>query len=232
MKTVRLSPFTLNLYLECPRCFWLDKNKGIKRPRGIYPSLPGGMDLLIKSYFDKCRLKGELPKEIKDKVKGKLFPDIAVLEKWRNWRLTDLVYEDKLFNVLLVGALDDCVVEDNFYIPLDYKTRGSDLKEDPRIYYQTQLDCYCLMLESSGYKTKGIAYLIYYWPEEVKEGGIVKFHVESIEVATDIESSKRIVRDAAILLSSHIPKASSNCEYCGLIKNRKDETRELDFDER
>jgi len=47
---IRLSPSSLNLFLECPRCFWLDKNKGIKRPRGIFPSLPSGMDSVIKKY--------------------------------------------------------------------------------------------------------------------------------------------------------------------------------------
>lgn len=81
-RKIMLSPSTLNLYLECPRCFWLDKIKGIKRPRGIFPSLPSGMDLVIKNYFDKYRLKGELPEEIKNKIKGKLFPDMETLKKW------------------------------------------------------------------------------------------------------------------------------------------------------
>ena len=51
-KGYKLSPSALNLFLNCPKCFWLDRNKGKKRPRGIYPSLPGGMDAVIKNYFD------------------------------------------------------------------------------------------------------------------------------------------------------------------------------------
>jgi len=223
MQRMMLSPSSLNLYLECPRCFWLDKIKGIKRPKGIFPSLPSGMDLVIKNYFDNYRLEGELPEEIKDRIEGKLFPDMETLKKWRSWRSTDLRYVDESLNVILTGALDDCVVEDNFYIPLDYKTRGSDLKEDPRKYYQTQLDCYCLMLESSGYKTKGMAYLVFYWPKKAKEDGIVKFHVELLKIETRIEAPKKIVREAAIILSSEIPKPSSNCEYCSLVKKRKNE---------
>lgn len=218
-----LSPSSLHLFLECPYCFWLDKNKDIKRPRGIFPSLPGGMDLVIKKYFDSYRLHNELPPEVKGKVLGKLFSDMATLEKWRNWRSSDLYYEDKNSNVVLVGALDDCLVENNYYIPLDYKTRGSELSGDPKQYYQNQLDCYCLMLESHGFKTNGLAYLLYYWPEEVREGGIVKFHVEPIKIETDIESAKKIVKDAAKLLSSPMPKSSSGCEYCNLVMNRKKE---------
>jgi len=222
-KVLKLSPSTLNLFLECPRCFWLDKNRNIKRPRGIFPSLPGGIDSVIKVYFDEYRLKNELPPEIKGKVIGKLFSDISILEKWRNWRTTDLRYEDKSLNAILSGALDDCLIENGSYIPVDYKTRGYELKEDPRQYYQTQLDCYSLMLNSSGYKTKNIAFLIYYWPVKVKEGGIIEFHVEPIKIETNIESAKKIIKDVAELLSAPIPKQDSGCEYCNLVTDRKNE---------
>ena len=220
---IRLSPSALNLFLDCPRCFWLDKNKGIKRPRGIFPSLPGGMDLVIKKYFDIYRLKNDLPPEIKGKVAGQLFANMAVLEKWRNWRNSDLCYEDKDSKAVLIGALDDCLTDDGRYIPLDYKTRGSELIEDPRKYYQNQLDCYCLMLEHSGFKTKGLAYLVYYWPEEVCQEGVVKFHVEPIKIETDIESAKKTIREAVKLLSLAMPQSNPNCEYCSLVTKRKNE---------
>lgn len=56
MNSIRLSPASLNIFLDCPKCFWLEKNKSIKRPRGVFPSLPGGMDPVIKTYFDFGRL--------------------------------------------------------------------------------------------------------------------------------------------------------------------------------
>ena len=220
---IKLSPSSLNLFKECPRCFLLEKNKGIKRPRGIFPSLPGGMDLVIKDYFDKYRMIDKLPPEVDGKVSGKLFSNMAVLEKWRNWRTTELRYEDKVLNAILTGALDDCLISNDIYIPLDYKTRGSELKDDPRQYYQTQLDCYCLILESSGYKTEGLAYLLYYWPLEVKEDGLVRFHVEPIKIETNIDAAKKIFEDAINVLNREIPQASVECEYCNLVMNRKNE---------
>ncbi|MBN1622118.1 MAG: PD-(D/E)XK nuclease family protein [Endomicrobiales bacterium] len=223
MQKFRFSPSSLNLFLDCPRCFWLDKVKGIKRPRGIFPSLPGGMDLVIKKYFDSYREKNGMPPEINGKIEGELFGDMAVLEKWRNWRASNLCYEDKKYNALLTGALDDCLVNDGHYIPLDYKTRGSKLTDDPRKYYQNQLDCYNLMLESSGYKTKGFAYLLYYWPEQVSENGTVRFHVEPIKIETNMDSAKKVVRDAAVLLISPTPEPNANCEYCNLVSSRNKE---------
>ena len=47
-----LSPSTLNLFKECPRCFWLQFNNSIKQPETIFPSLPSGMDKALKEHFD------------------------------------------------------------------------------------------------------------------------------------------------------------------------------------
>ncbi|MFC1643644.1 PD-(D/E)XK nuclease family protein [Chlamydiota bacterium] len=217
-----LSPSALNIFLDCPRCFWLDKKMKIKRPRGIFPSLPGGMDFVIKNYFDKYRRDEKMPPEIEGKVEGSLYPDLDIMERWRSWRKTELKYEDKDLNVVLSGALDDCLLDDGFYIPLDYKTRGSELKSDPRVYYQNQLDCYCLILEKSGFKTKNLAYLLYYWPNEVREQGMVEFEVTPIRVETDYNTAIKTVTDAANLLKGPMPDSKPDCEYCGLVENMKE----------
>lgn len=220
MKKVKLSPSALSILKDCPRCFWLDKVRYIKRPRGIFPSLPGGMDSVIKTYFDEYRAKNILPPELEGKIEGKLFPDIKTLEKWRSWRTTDLYYEDAQTGAVLSGALDDCLTLNGTYMPLDYKTRGSKLKSDPAIYYQTQLDSYSLMLESKGFKSAGFAYLLYYWPEEVKENGMVRFAVEPFKIQTNTAAVKKIVSDAVKILNGDIPEPSPKCEYCSFAKNR------------
>ena len=115
---VSLSPTALGTFKNCPRCFWLEKTKNIKRPRGIFPSLPGGMDAVIKTYFDKFREGGTLPPEIADHVEGQLVPDQALLDKWRNWRV-GLSYEAKGLGVTLSGGLDECLISNGFYMPLD-----------------------------------------------------------------------------------------------------------------
>ena len=218
-KKIRLSSTVgLGLFLECPRCYWLHMNKGIKRPRGIFPSLPSGMDLVIKKYFDKFRAKNQLPPEIEGKVKGKLFDNLNLLKKWRAWNATDLSYEDASLNACLSGALDDCLVEDGCYMPLDYKTKGSIVKQDPARYYQTQLDCYCLMLESSGYKTNNLAYLLYFSPKDVSQGGNVVFEIHPFESKTDPQRAKKIFEDALNFLKKPMPPLGKECEYCGWLK--------------
>jgi len=212
---IRLSPSSgLNLFKDCPKCFWLRYNQKVHRPRGIFPSLPGGMDNVIKKYFDKFRKKGGLPPELEGKVRGGLMPDLELMEKWRDWR-TGLEYYDKVRNATLFGALDDCLVDGETHIVLDYKTRGYPPKEgDSQKYYATQMDSYALMLWANGYKVAPYAYLIYYYPEEVKKNGVVKFNVEPVEIEVSIKRVKKLFEDALDCLDDPEPKSHSECEYC------------------
>ncbi len=214
-KPLRISPTTgLNLFRECPRCFWLHYNENIHRPRGIFPSLPGGMDLVIKNYMDEFRKAGTLPPELKDKVVGQLMPDLPLMNKWRNWR-TGLEYEDKKLKAVLFGALDDCLISGRKYIPLDYKTRGSAPKDgDSERYYQTQLDAYSFLLSASGYETANFAYLLYYYPKSVKQNGRVLFQTAIVKVSTDLKRAQATFEDAVGLLRGPMPKRHSACEYC------------------
>lgn len=237
---IRLSPSTLSLYKECPRCFWLQLNEKVQRPRGIFPSLPGGMDLVIKSYFDKYR--GSLPPDLEGKIDGVLMDDMPLLNKWRNWR-TGLEYYDKERDATLFGALDDCLVQytrlpaprvqasggqakyniqhTKSYMPLDYKTRGFPPKDGAsEEYYQHQLDAYALMLFHNGYKIGDHAYLVYYYPKEVKENGVVNFEVKPVKIQTNIERVRKTFRDAVDLLNGDLPRVhaggtngSASCEF-------------------
>lgn len=221
-KIIRLSPSSLNLFLECPRCFWLQMNENIHRPRGIFPSLPGGMDLVIKDYFDKYREKDELPPELQGKIEGKLLHDHVLLNKWRNWR-TGLEYTDETLGVTLFGALDDCLQIGNKFVPLDYKTRGSAPKEgDSQKYYGNQLDCYSLMLEENGHPVGQIGYLVYYYPEHVEENGTVIFNVKPVELTIDPNRARQTLKNAIKLLSGPIPPHHTECEYCIWGRNNGD----------
>jgi len=130
MKRLTLSNSRLGLFTECPRCFWLDLNAGIKRPDTIFPSLPGGLDLQFKRYFDQFRAQGEVPPEVRGKLPGKLLSDVGTIDRWRDWR-RGIRYMPPWAEVELMGALDECLVDvDGFHYPLDYKTRGYAPKDD------------------------------------------------------------------------------------------------------
>ncbi len=208
---VRLSPSSLRLLLDCPRCFWLRFRAGHERPRGIFPSLPGAMDRKIKAYFD--RYRGSLPPELVGKVDGVLMKDLETMNLWRNWR-TGLRYIDEDLGIELSGALDDCLQDGEFYLPLDYKTRGSPPRPGTPWYYRYQLNVYSLLLSENGYGTDSRAYLVYYYPEAVEEKGTVVFQIHPERVETSLEEAQGLLRTASETLSGEISDPAPECEYC------------------
>ena len=213
MKTFRLSPSSLNLMQECPRCFWLDRNNIWKRPEGIFPSLPSGMDRILKIHFDKFRDRELLPPEIAehhDCIGMKLFNDKELLKIWQNNR-KGILYKDEEGNELH-GAIDNILQKGNKLIVLDYKTRGYGLKEDTHEHYQLQLDVYNLLLRKNGYETEDFAFLLFYVPKEVTETGEVVFDTTLKKMEISIRNAENAWKKALYLLNSECPE--KGCEWC------------------
>ena len=216
--TYKFSPSSLSLLKECRRCFWLRFNKDIKRPEGIFPSLPNGMDRILKTHFDSYVGKGELPPELKE-FNGslKLFDDKELLEEWRNNR-KGIRWEDDKGNIFR-GAVDNILKKGKKLIVLDYKTRGYPLKDDTAEHYQNQLDIYNLLLKKNGYETKDYAYLLFYHPDKVNGNGDVIFNTDLIEMKISIKNAEKIFKNALDVLEGKMPKPAEECKYCKWVDN-------------
>lgn len=219
---IRLSPSKLNDFERCARCFW-DANTGnVPKPRGIFPTLPGGMDLIMKNYVDQFR--GKLPPALEDRLPGFLLSDMEKMKKWRFWK-TGPTYIDQKNQITLVGALDDCLFHDGFYIPLDWKTKGSEPKDDGSQYYQTQMDCYNLMIEAQGLKIRNEAHLVYVYPlfahdcegEPDKPCVKVLFALKPYKLICSKEHAQELVIKAADCLRGSRPPSSIKCEHCAYL---------------
>jgi len=211
-KPIKLSSSSINLFLECPRCFYLQIVKGIKRPQGPFPSLPSGMDKILKEHFDRFMEKDELPPEIKGKCEGcKLFFDKKLLEIWRNNR-KGIEYTDPKTGILLHGAIDNLLVKDGKLIVLDYKTRGFPVKEDTHEDYQSQMDLYNFLLNKNGYETENYTYLLFYYPKEVLETGEVIFDTELVKMKINVKDGEKAFNDAVALIKGEEPE--EKCEWC------------------
>lgn len=210
----KLSPSSLNLMEDCPRCFWLDKHKVWKRPEGIMGSLMNGMDHVLKAHFDKFMEEGKLPPELEGTECKKdgcvLFGECDTLKEWRN-NLKGIRWEDKEGNVLF-GAVDNILVRGKKLIVLDYKTRGFPLKEDTADHYQNQLDIYNFLLRKKGYETEDFAYLLFYHPSHVLGTGEVVFKTDLVKRKIDVKNAEKLFKKAIALLDGECPKES--CEWC------------------
>lgn len=212
----KLSPSSLNLFKECPRCFWLRFNKKIIRPAVIFPSLPSGMDRILKKHFENFAKKGMLPPELctrKECIGLKLFDDFKKLEEWQNQR-KGIKYEEN--GNILAGAVDYLLVvtEKGTLIVIDYKTRGYAIKEDTATHYQSQMDIYNYLLRKNGYKTEDYALILFYSPKEVLPTGEVLFDTELVKMNISVENAEKLWKDALKCLNGQIPPADENCEWC------------------
>jgi len=214
-----LSPSSLSLLKDCPRCFWLHFNKGIKQPAGIFPSLPSGMDKVLKEHFDSFRDQGELPPELKDLKGVKLFDNKELLEVWRS-NFKGIQWKDSEGN-LFRGAVDNLLQKGEKLIVLDYKTRGFPLKEDTHEHYVDQMDIYNFLLRKNGYETEDYSYLLFYYPNKVLPDGNVTFHSQLVKLEVDIKKPESIFKSALKVLNGKMPEPSEECGYCKWAKTLK-----------
>lgn len=202
----QLSASTLKLFQECPHCFWLHLNKKIERPRGPFPSLPSGIDRVLKAYFERYRKQGTLPPLVANKLEGKLATAALTLG-----------FNDTSTQARLWGKLDDCVVlPDQRLAPLDHKTRASapGSISYTEQYYQFQMDIYTLLLERNGYRTSRRAYVVYYCPVEGALHDGFPFEVTVHQIATDPDGAYDIFVAACRCLEGPLPPPSELCEFC------------------
>jgi hypothetical protein len=159
---IQVSPNSLNLFLECPHCFWLEKRKGIKRPQPYPYALNAAVDFLLKEEFDNFRAKNQPhPLLVSHKIPAKLFSDQNLLNQWRN-NFEGLRYYDPDLEATIFGAVDDILeFPDGKLAPLDYKSTGSAV---PTVYdrFQLQMDVYTYLLEKNGFSTPRKGYLAFY----------------------------------------------------------------------
>lgn len=214
----KFSPSSLSLLKDCPRCFWLHFNKNIKRPESIFPSLPSGMDKVLKEHFDYFRKEGKLPPELKlDGVT--LFNDEALLKVWQNNR-KGIQWTDEQGN-LLKGAVDALLQKGKKLIVLDFKTRGFPVKEDTHLHYKDQLDIYNFLLRKNGYQTEDYSYLLFYHPLKVHANGDVDFHKHLVTMDVSIKNVENVFKNAVKVLEGEIPEAVEECRFCEWVEKNK-----------
>jgi CRISPR/Cas system-associated exonuclease Cas4 (RecB family) len=214
MKPLVLSPSSISLFFDCPRCFWLQFNRGIKRPPSIFPSLPSGMDSILKKHFDRHRQERTMPEELDGKLQGRLFDDIGRLEIWRsNYR--GLRYKDDGTGAILMGALDDLfVTSDGKYAPLDFKTRGFPRKDEIHSSYQRQMDIYSFLLEKNSLPPADFAILVFYHPTGVDERHNVIFYPDPVKVPVDRRRGEKAFLAAVSCVLGEEPDSGQECGFC------------------
>ncbi len=211
-----LSRWQLELFSQCPRCFWLLKRYGVKQPGSFPLALNTAMDMLLKAEFDEFRVKG-LPHPLltESRIGATLFRDLKQLEVWRNNR-QGLRWTDPSTGHTLYGAIDDLLeFPDGTMAVLDYKSSGA---AEITIYpsYQLQMDVYTFLLRQLGYRTAPNAFLAFFLA--VKDDGFrgrLPFRGTMKAVSPRPERIPELFKRAvAIAHADQMPASGEACDLC------------------
>ena len=190
---------------RCKKCFYLQYKYKIYHPEGIQSRLANRFDAILKSYFDIFRQKGTLPPFVADTLGGKL--QNPFIETY--FHTVDSEYG-------FLGKLDECLVLDGKYIPVDFKTSSSDPREkDILNAYQNQIDAYAFLLQQNKKEPAGYGFLIFFYPDlamEIKNGFPMINHIVRVEAHPENVSGR--IEQAIKVLQGLMPEPNSDCPFC------------------
>jgi len=221
-KPFKLSRSKIDLFLECPRCFYLDRRLGVGRPPGFPFSLNNAVDTLLKQEFDMYRARGEShPLIVKYGVDAMPVPHDN-LEKWRH-NFTGVQYLHEPTNLIITGAIDDLWQNSQGeYIVVDYKATAkkekiTELNKGWQIGYKRQIEIYQWLLRKNGLNVSDTGYFVYCNGQTDREAfdRKLEFDVTLIPYSgNDNWVEKSIIEAHQCISSDHVPDASENCDYC------------------
>lgn len=161
----KLSRSKIELFTQCPRCFWLDARLKIKRPSSPPLNINKAIDELFKKEFDVYREQGKPHPMMTDnqiKAVPMQHPD---LDKWR-YNFTGVTALHKPTNLHIFGAIDDVWIdEDGQAIVVDYKATSKnkeiDIDSDWQMSYKRQMEIYQWLLRQNDLLVSDTGYFVY-----------------------------------------------------------------------
>lgn len=218
----RLSRSKIDLFMECPRCFYLDRRMGVARPPGYPFNLNSAVDKLLKKEFDIHRAKGEAHPLMK-KYNIRAIP-IAheKLNQWReNFIGVSTLHKQTHFEVF--GAIDDLWKnEKGEYHVVDYKATSKDeeikeLNKDWQIVYKRQMEVYQWLLRKNNLDVSNIGYFVYCNGKTDAEAFDAKLEFDIIVIpyeGNDDWVDEILIQIHKCLNNSILPQPAKECDYC------------------
>lgn len=232
----KVSRSKIELYTQCPRCFWLDVRLKIKRPDSPPFRINQAIDELLKKEFDVYRKKAEPHPLMLDNQINAIPYMHEKLDEWRH-NFTGVTYLHEPTNLHIFGAVDDIWVnEDDELIIVDYKATAKDkevsLDADWQISYKRQMEVYQWLLRQNGFKVSDTGYFVYVNGRLDLDGfnGRVEFRTKVIPyTGNDSWVEPKIVDMKRCMDSEVMPDVGDNimggdCQYCTYARARTELT--------
>jgi len=226
----RLSRSKIDLFMECPRCFYIDNRLGTARPPGFPFNLNSAVDHLLKKEFDIHRAGKTAHPLMKSYGVDAVPFEHANMDVWRE-NFKGIEYRHPATGFAICGAVDDIWVNPaGELIVVDYKSTSKDgditeLEEDWHIGYKRQMEVYQWLLRQNGFKVSDTGYFVYANGITDKKAfdGKLEFDLTLIPYTGNggwIEEA--IVDIKKCLDANEVPAVGAQCDYCTYRKAARD----------
>lgn len=223
-----ISRSKIDMFIECPRCFYLDRKLGVSRPGMPGWPINSAVDRLLKNEFDILRKNGESHK-LMEKYKIDAVPfDHPDLPKWRDddCRHIGATILHKKTNLTINGLIDDVWIDKTtkeLYI-VDYKATSTSkeisLDDEYKQGYKRQMEIYQWIFRQMGFKVNETGYFVFAnaGKNRPKFDGLLEFEMSIIPYKGNDNWVESAILDIKKCLDSdRIPAPGPKCEYCTYI---------------
>ncbi len=219
----KLSRSKIDLFIECPRCFYLDNKLGTKRPSTPAFTLNVAVDALFKREFDEYR---------RNKKQHPLMKEYGIdavpfthndLDVWRD-PFQGIMHSHAPTGLLVSGGIDDVwELKDGSLIVVDYKATSKEeriVTLDDSAWgeqYARQVGVYQWLLRQNGFTVSDTAYFVYANGDSSKPSFENTLSFETTLVPTVGDTSwiePTLQKIKGCLDSGEFPKSGDQCEYC------------------
>lgn len=221
-RNFRLSRSKISLFLDCPRCFYVDNKLGTARPPGYPFNLNSAVDALLKKEFDAHRAAKTAHPLMQAYGLDAVPFDHPKMDEWRDSLRGGIVCAHET-GLTVCGGVDDIwTTPSGELLVVDYKATSKDeritaLDKAWHDGYKRQVEVYQWLLRQNGFTVSNTAYFVYANASKANKAFDAKLEFEITLVpytGSDAWVEETIQEIKATLESEELPASSSDCDYC------------------
>ena len=228
-KPFKLSRSKVDSYLNCKKCFYIDRKLGVGQPPGFPFNINSAVDELLKKEFDIFRNESSTHPYMAGTGKNLIPYKNDELDNWRqNFKGVQFLHEET--NLLLTGAVDDVWfdLDTEELIVVDYKATSKNdevsLDAEWQISYKRQMEFYQWLLRQNGFPVSKDSYFVYCNGDKSlpRFDEKVQFKVSTLKYIGSTDWIEPTIFKIKNTLDSEIlPSSNENCRYCVYVEDRK-----------
>ena len=225
-KPFKVSRSGIELFLECPRCFYINHRLGIRRPSGPPFNINSLVDRLLKKEFDVHRVNGTAHPLMQQYRIDAIPYQHPMIGEWRE-NFKGVRVHHVPANLIVTGAIDDLWLNPAGEIMVvDYKATAKSgevtIDAEWQQSYKRQMEIYQWLVRRQGLSVSDTGYFVYCNGQDAQAfDGRIEFAVKLLPYT----GSDCWVEDALgdlkrCLLDEDIPDRPEDCEFCGYASAR------------